>query len=128
MLPQELETIIYKYEHELKMTNVMDEMKTCLKCCGVCAYDKMNISYNHCYNCHAFICSDCTPVDICWCCENYTSSTTPWWGNCTLFDDKRCQLLKTKVTLPKEDLGETFEITEEDRQHSYNCSVSVNYF
>ena len=58
-LPTELETIIYKYEHNLKMQAVFREIRTVMvESCMDCNH--IHIVKDTCYDCDCFLCYDCT--------------------------------------------------------------------
>ena len=73
LLPQELETIIYKYQHQLNMKDVIEEMKQVFRLCQCCDENKyMDIcSQPYCCECQHFICYDCNCIqmNICRDCE-----------------------------------------------------------
>ena len=59
ILPQELETIIYKYNHEILMNNVTIELKERNQFCMNCFEKRMNMNHHHCHYCRSFICNIC---------------------------------------------------------------------
>ena len=65
MLPKELNNIIYKYNHQLLMKDVCEEMKNLFeknkKVCSHCNKHKFHINWIPCYNCEEeTICPACS--------------------------------------------------------------------
>jgi len=71
ILPKELEEIIHKYNHQLKMNDVMTELKTYFHKCACCQEETITIECDCCDNpmclaCHDYfggMCDDCQYED-----------------------------------------------------------------
>ena len=85
-IPKELNNIISKYHHQLKMKDVFDEMnntiKTNTKVCSHCNENKFHIYWSTCFECEdENICTECSgkhtkkfediDVPLCYFCSNH---------------------------------------------------------
>lgn len=58
-LPTELEDIIYKYTHQLKMNDVLEELCQSFSQCDYCYDDKPHKHLLFCHRCSIEFCKDC---------------------------------------------------------------------
>jgi len=58
-LPEDLENIVHKYNHQLNMKNVMDELMTKSRYCFECDMNKASLNNNTCRDCHEHMCDYC---------------------------------------------------------------------
>ena len=77
-LPEEIEMMIYKYEHQMKTASVLDELKkfdNCNKC------NTLSFCLNICFDCGDHTCDDCAygtenGDPLCFICDHYRDMET----------------------------------------------------
>ncbi len=58
-LPEDLENIVYKYNHQLKMKDVLDELMSTVHYCSGCNMNKASIYNHNCQDCNEHMCDYC---------------------------------------------------------------------
>ncbi len=58
-LPEDLENIVYKYNHQLKMKDVLDELISKVYYCNECNMAKASIHNHICQDCDEHMCDYC---------------------------------------------------------------------
>ena len=65
VLPKELENIIFKYHHNLLVTEILDDIQDMFYNCDYCNHNKIYNKMNHCTICKIAICEDCCKDLLC---------------------------------------------------------------
>lgn len=64
ILPNELNNIIFRYNHQLMMKDICEDLnnifKTNIKVCSCCNKKKFHIYWSQCFDCDENICSECS--------------------------------------------------------------------
>ena len=86
MISEDSENIIHKYHHQMKMKDVMDELKTKSIYCYNCDCDKACLNHHKCVQCEEDMCDYCYAEELTYdsFCNNNCEAVC---GDCRRFQD-----------------------------------------